>query len=203
MDARIDHYLQRLKGIGHHFGHDPRSHDRRNLRRELAEEEEEDEDEDEDEDEEQWQGIERQQVHPAGAAPRRPLQAARDYLARHEQDLVAFDDEESDDETQEEEEEEVASQEPQHVKRNRVRPDAHRRRDFQETQAKKARVSEVLSNERRTSGVDAGRGESSSAREKDTDVEESLEIEGSDLFGDRAFEDGSRFDFDDQGYVYH
>ena len=190
MDARIDFYLARLKGVGHHLGQDPRRHDHRALRQE----EEEDDDSDEEE-EEEWQGLERQeserreQVRPAVAGARR----ARDYLARHERELVALDEDEGGGaHQQQEDEEQVASQEPQRVKRH-----AQRQRDVQETQGKRARVSGASSKERRTSGVEAGRGESSPPREKDSAGEESQEIEGSDLFGDRTYGDESRFEFDD------
>lgn len=188
MDVRIDHYIQRLEGIGHHFGHDPRSHDHRNLRQEEEEEEEE---------EEEWRGIGRQEerVRSVGAVPRQPEQGARRHLARRAQNLVINDDAEGD--TQEEEEEIVVS-EPRHVKRHRH---THRQHDSRETHVKKARVSDASSIEGWTSGVETGRGESSPVREGDADMEESQELEGSDLFGDRAYQDEARFDFDDQQYV--
>lgn len=202
MDVRIDHYVQRLKGVGHHYGHDPRRHDHQNLRQE-EEEEDEDEDEDDNDEEEQGRGRERQdherreQVRPA-VAERRPGQAARNFLSRHERDPVAFDEEEGDGI-----QEEVVIQEPQRVKRHHVRPDAHRQRDFRGTQTKRARVSEASTNEGQVSGIEAGRGEASPAREEGTDEEESEEIEGSDLFGDRTYEEASRFDFDhDQEYGF-
>ena len=198
MDPRIDHYLQQLKGIGHHFGYDPRSHDYRKRRQQLAGEEEEEESEEEEQ--EQRHGRERrEEPGPAVAPPRRRDQVARDYLVRHEKELVTMEDEEGDVDMQEEEVE-VAVQEPQGAKR-RVQPDGHRPHDSSTTQAKRARVSDALSSEEGSSGVEADQGESGSARE-DTVMEESQEIEGSDLFGDRAYQDEAHFDFDDQEYVF-
>lgn len=198
MDARIDFYLQRLKGIGHHFGHDPRTHGHRDLRRELREEEEEDEGVEEEQ--QQRRGRQdrerRSQVRPLIAAQRRPGQAARDYLASHEQDLVAFDEEEGLDGAQEGEEEEIPESQRRH-KRHRADLDAQRQRGIRETQAKRARVLD------RASGVEAGRGGASPAREEDTDAEDSEEIEGSDLFGDRTYDDDEPgFDFNAQEYVF-
>ncbi|KAI9570801.1 hypothetical protein HD554DRAFT_2312629 [Boletus coccyginus] len=184
MDGRIEYYMGRLKNVGHHFGHDPRRHNHR----ELRQEEEEDDEEEEEEDDEERQGLERQgrerreQVLPGAAAERR----ARDYLARHEQDLETFDEEGGGDVEQEE----FAIQEAQRVRRHGQHP-----RDVQQTQAKRARVSERSSNGGRASGVEASRGESRRVRESDGGTEESQEIEGSDLFGDREFDDSQDVNF--------
>lgn len=178
MDARIDYYLGRYKNVGHHLGHDPRRHNHRELRQEEEEEEEED-------DEEQ-QGLERQdrerreQVLPGAAAARR----ARDHLARHEQDLETFDEEDGGGVEQEE----VAIREVQRVKRHGKHP-----RDVQQTQTKRARVSERSSNKGRASGVEASRSENRPVRESNSETEESQEIEGSDLFGDREFGDSQEY----------
>ena len=166
MDPLIDRYVQRLKNVGHHFGCDPRSHDFRNLQRQLAEEDEEEEEEEEEE--EPWEGVGRreQQDRPA-PAPRLRDQPARDYLVRHE-------------------EEEVVIIEPQRVARRRVPPDARRQHDAPMTQAKRARVS---TDERQASdGEPTG---------ENTETQESEEVEGSDLFGDREYEN-----HDNQRYVF-
>lgn len=196
MDVRIDNYLQQLENVGHHLGHDLRRHDHWNLGQEQREEEEEEEEDGEEEEQERGlerQGSERpQQVRPA-AAERHPERAARDYLARYGQDLVTFDEEEGDGI-----QEDVAIQEPQRVKRHRVHPDAHRQCDIREAQAKRARVSDASTNERRASGVEASHSEGSPTHEEGTGQEESEEVEGSDLFGDRTYEHEPCFDFDDE-----
>lgn len=186
MNLLVDNYLRALKDVGHHLGHDPRRHDHRNLRQE-----EEEDGSGEEEQGEQLRRVERrvperrerEQVRPGLAAERR----ARNHPARHEQDFVPIDDEE-DEGIQEEQE--IIIQEPQRAKRHRVHPDAHRRHDIRETPAKRARAGEASTNKRRTSGVEAGRGERVEAREKGGD-----ESEGSDLFGDRTY--GSQAELDD------
>ncbi|KAF8437512.1 hypothetical protein L210DRAFT_3545855 [Boletus edulis BED1] len=96
---------------------------------------------------------------------------------------------------QEEEEEEAAIQDLQRHKRH-----AQYRRDVQ--QAKRPRVSEALSDDRPASSVEAGPSESSPVAKKESDREESQEIEGSDLFGDRTYDDDLRFEPDDSHGTY-
>ena len=175
MDPRIEYYMAQLKNVGHHHGQDPRRH----------EEEEEEEEEEEGQEEEEEQRQERERREHGRRERGRPAvvieRPAGAHLARRQQELVPFDDEEGDG-MQDEDEDDI--QEPQRVKRH-----AQRRRDVQGTHAKRARVSDA--------SVKADRAESSPPREQDSENEESQSIEGSDLFGDRAYEDKIRFDIAD------
>ncbi|KAG9318019.1 hypothetical protein JVU11DRAFT_82 [Chiua virens] len=186
MDARIEEHMKELEGVGHHMGHD--------LRRHRQEEDEEDEEEEDEEEETEGEEEERQrqrqrmqrrhrreQGRPIAAARRGRYQVAREYLARHEPDLVPLG-------------KEVEEEEPQHVHR-----DAHRRSDSQNVQKKRARVSKTPSDEERASGDEAGSAESTPLREEDGDREESPELVGNDLFGDQELEE-QHMNYDDNAF---
>ncbi|KIJ06629.1 hypothetical protein PAXINDRAFT_158676, partial [Paxillus involutus ATCC 200175] len=84
LDPLIDDHAEQQKDVGHHFGHDARSR-RHRLLWYYKEEEEDEEGEGE---EQEHQGRKRQREEEEG--PTRGGVAARDYLARNEQILLAF-----------------------------------------------------------------------------------------------------------------
>ncbi|KIJ63385.1 hypothetical protein HYDPIDRAFT_113374 [Hydnomerulius pinastri MD-312] len=185
LDPLIDEYAEKLKLVGHTFGHDPRSR-RYRLPRYYEQEEEEDEENQQEEGEEE--GVEGENGAEGGVA------AARDFLAANEGDLIPFGERDDGPRAEQAEEGEL-------VQRKRPRPhsDARRQSDLQESPAKRARVASPSSRmiERRVSGVEQGRRQSSLPR-KDDEMGPDPPVEGEDddLFGDQEYGDEVQYNFD-------
>ncbi|KAH7890127.1 hypothetical protein F5I97DRAFT_1850356 [Phlebopus sp. FC_14] len=174
LDPMIEKYVQQLKHIGHTFGHDPRS--RQYERFHQVEEDEEDEEEEEGDGQQQedeqlnkgWPPAEERDVNDA----------ARNYLAEHEHNLIAFDDH------NDPRGNEGVVQQPR--KRQRMQSGTPRGSSVQESPAKRARVGAAaspLDQGRRESAVEQGRPQSGRSSPdmgfKDTHPD--------DLFGDYEF----------------
>ncbi|KAF9228975.1 hypothetical protein BS17DRAFT_772833 [Gyrodon lividus] len=201
LDPMIDRYAQRLKHIGHTFGHDRRSRLHRVPWHYDEEEEDEDEEEEEEEEEEgEGEGEEEEQQGPkgqrkeAGSAAREPADAAaRDHLSRNERALITLDKE--DDSWHEEQ---MPEREPQRMKRHRPHSGSHRQSDTQGRLVKRARLEASSSGqERQIPGVEQGRRKSGQSQKDDVkDADGSSGVEGSDLFGDREYGEELQYDFE-------
>lgn len=163
MDPLIERYVQQLKTTGHHFGHDPRRHNHRNLWQQPAQEEE---------GEQPREGLElrEEQGHQA-PAPRAQVQAPRDYLALREKEPERKNHAHGHDDG-------IVQQ---RVKRRHVFSDAHRH-SAAGTHTKKHRIS-----------VDEGQAPDGGQHERMEAQELKLESnEGSDLSGHHEYANGNR-----------